>query len=296
MDIPDLKAFVSVAQEASFSKAAIQLSMSQPAISRRIQSLESNIGQKLFQRIGQTIELTEAGAQLLPRAQEILELIEKTKHEIDGLGDSVQGQLRMAISHHFAEHYLAKILETFTTLYPQVQLAFQFLESEQACALVGQGKADLALGTLPLDLAQANGRELLSEKLVIAVSRQHRLANSACDAALLNTYQAVLPPMSGFTGQSIQQAFDGLGLHPSQAIECNAFTSLKSLLKARLGWGILPARLLDSSLCEIELPPHHYLTRILGVLTSPLKQPSTATRAFLGLKLDQLLSSDYLPE
>lgn len=290
MDIPELTAFLVVAQEGSFSKAASLLKMSQPAVSRRIQSLESTLEQKLFYRDGQSITLTPVGIQLLPRANEILKIIKTTLAEIEGLSEIVQGSLKLAVSHHFAEYYLGTLLSKFTNIYSNVQLSFQFVASEEACQLVENGQADLGLGTLPLTTPdKLSCLPILTEQLFIAVSRNHELhAKKTITKEQLCNTQAILPPMSGFTGKKIQAAFNLRGVKPTKKIECNAFASLRSLLQAQLGWGVLPSPLIDRTMSELRCVPNIEIDRQIGIIYHRNRTPTAATKALLNLNITDL--------
>ena len=82
MDTQNLRAFVAVAEKKSFSYAAESLHITQPAVSKRIATLESQLECKLFDRIGRTVQLTEAGNALLPRAEQILQSVQEAKRSI----------------------------------------------------------------------------------------------------------------------------------------------------------------------------------------------------------------------
>ena len=91
MDIAALRAFIAVAETGSFSVAAEHLFVTQPAISKRIAALEGELEAKLFDRIGRTVTLTEAGRALLPRAQNILVELEDSVRVISNLSGEVHG-------------------------------------------------------------------------------------------------------------------------------------------------------------------------------------------------------------
>jgi DNA-binding transcriptional LysR family regulator len=149
MDIAALKAFTAVADTGSFSAAAELLFLTQPAISKRIAALESELGAKLFDRIGRTITLTEAGRALLPRAQNILVELEDSVRAISNLTGEVHGTLRFATSHHIGLHRLPPALKRFTQEHPQVRLDIRFMDSEEACTAVEHGELELGIVTLP---------------------------------------------------------------------------------------------------------------------------------------------------
>lgn len=290
MDIPELKAFVAIAECNSFSKAAAAVHISQPAISRRIQALENRLKQQLFDRDGQKIHLTSAGQILLPKAREILELTAVTETHIRSLGDSIQGPLHLAISHHFAEYYLHDILTQFIQHCPKVELTFEFVASEYGCHQVSMGLADLALITLPQELTHQHLEftPLQQETLSLVANTLHPLTHGPLDVSSLARHTSILPPRASFTGQQILKALQNQGIMLTKVIECNAFASLKTLLLAGLGWGILPSGLLDAGkprLTIVQVQPEFTVKRQLGFAQHKNRLASPAVQAFIQLAL-----------
>ena len=105
----ELKHSKSFADTQSFSRAANLLHLTQPAVSKRIALLESQMGVRLFDRIGRTVTLTEAGRTLEPRARSILLDIEDTQRVISNLAGNVKGSLSLATSHHIGLWHLPEI-------------------------------------------------------------------------------------------------------------------------------------------------------------------------------------------
>ena len=284
MDIPELKAFLAVSQARSFSKAAALLDMSQPAISRRIQSLEAALDQKLFDRDGHSIHLTAAGHMLLSKAEAITVLVAETESEIKNIGDEIQGPLSLAISHHCAEHYLAAPLALFSKQYPKVQLSFQFLKSEAACKYVVQGNADLGIVTLPPqdELPKLLKIPLYQEELCLVVANDHELTKQPIRTIFdeLGKHQALLPPLKSYTGRLIESHLSEKNIQMPKIIECGAFTSLKTLLVSGLGWGILPKKLMHPALKIMNTSPDISINRHLGLVIHDNRQLSPAASAF----------------
>ena len=131
MELDNLKAFVAIAENKSFSIAAEKLFITQPAISKRLSALEQSVGAALIDRATRDIRLTPAGIALLPRAESILQSIALAKREIDDLAGDVKGELRVATSHHLGLHKLPPVLRAFSSAYPLVNLRFEFLDPTQ---------------------------------------------------------------------------------------------------------------------------------------------------------------------
>ncbi|MFZ2320702.1 MAG: LysR family transcriptional regulator, partial [Pseudomonas sp.] len=148
MDLASLNAFIAIAETGSFSLAGERLHLTQPAISKRIAGLEQQLKVRLFDRLGREINLTEAGRALLPRAYQILGVLDDTRRALSNLSGEISGRLTLATSHHIGLHRLPPLLRAFTRAHPQVALDIQFLDSEVAYEEVLHGRAELAVITL----------------------------------------------------------------------------------------------------------------------------------------------------
>ena len=151
MDIDALQAFVAVAENQSFSQAAAQLFLTQPAVSKRVAGLESELDTRLFDRIGRKVELTETGLALLPKARNILLDVEDSRRAISNLSGKIGGRLSIGTSHHIGLHRLPPVLRSFTKQFSDVELDLHFMDSEEACRAVEHGDLELGIVTLPLE-------------------------------------------------------------------------------------------------------------------------------------------------
>lgn len=110
MDLANLNAFIAIAETGSFSEAGERLHLTQPAVSKRIAGLEQQLGVRLFDRLGREIGLTQAGRALLPRAYQILNVLDDTRRALTNLSGEVSGRLTLATSHHIGLHRLPALL------------------------------------------------------------------------------------------------------------------------------------------------------------------------------------------
>jgi DNA-binding transcriptional LysR family regulator len=284
MDIPNLQAFVAVAENASFSAAAERLFLTQPAVSKRITALEQALGSPLFDRIGRQVSLTEAGRALLPRARHILEAVEDSRRALSNLSERVDGPLSFGTSHHVGLHHLPSLLRAFTGRYPAVELDIRFLDSEEACQAVLHGELELAVVTLP-EPAPANltTRVLWDDPLAVVVGRDHPLAvRKRVSLDLLAQSPAVLPGQSTFTRSLMEKAFAARGLHPTVRLSTNYLETIKMLVSVGLGWSVLPHTLIDDDTVVLRVP-ELALVRHLGVVHHASRTLSNAGRAMLRL-------------
>ncbi len=267
MDIASLQAFVTVADTGSFSLAAERLHLTQPAISKRIAALETELEIRLFDRLGRIVRLTEAGTVLRPRARHILAEVEDSRQALRNLSGLVAGPLTVATSHHIGLHRLPPVLRSFTTQYPQARLDMRFMDSEIACAAVLRGDVELAIITLPPHTElPLEALPLWSDPLTAAASHRHPLA--ALDHLTphqLVGYPAILPGAATFTRRIIEDAFAQLGIDPPIAFATNYLETIKMMVVVGLGWSVLPRMMLDGELVELRTTGLH-LERTLGVV------------------------------
>jgi DNA-binding transcriptional LysR family regulator len=283
MDIAALKAFVAVAETGSFSLAAERLFLTQPAVSKRIAALEGELNARLFDRIGRTVTLTEAGYALLPRAQNMLAELDDSIRAISNLSGEIRGPLRFATSHHIGLHRLPPTLKHYTRLYPQVRLDIRFMDSEAACVAVEHGDLELGIVTLPpTPSRKLSIRVIWEDPLDVVVSHNHPLADKA-DVPLkqLADYAAILPASNTYTRQIAERAFSRLDLALEIALSTNYLETIKMLVSVGIGWSLLPSTMLDKHIRRLPVEELS-LQRSLGVVYHRRRTLSNAARALIG--------------
>jgi len=284
MDIQTLAAFKAVAETGSFSKAAQALFLTQPAISKRIATLEAELEVKLLDRIGRQTLPTHAGKLLLPRAIRILNEVEESRRQISNLSDAVTGKLTLATSHHIGLHRLPPVLQAFRQQYPEVQLDLRFMDSESACQKVESGHIELAIVTLPKTndpLLQT--QEIWKDPLAFVVSATAPMpAEALLDLDALSQTAAILPSPNTVTRKLIEQAFQDAGLSFDIAMETNYLETIKKMVEIGLGWSALPVNMLDERLKTLDLPQIK-ISRSLGIVTHTKRTQTNACIAMCQL-------------
>ncbi len=281
MDIASLHAFVTVAGCGSFSRASEKLFLTQPAVSKRIAALESELECSLFDRISRHISLTEAGQALLPRAQRILQEIEDSRRAISSLSDEVTGQLSIGTSHHIGLHRLPPVLRRYTSRYPQVDLNLHFMASEEACKAIRQGELELGIITLPLALpTDLKTRPVWNDPMAVVTSANHPLASKkSVRLAQLLEYPAILPNSSTYTREMVARAID----QPINVrMSTNNLETIKMLVSIGLGWSVLPENMLNAELKVLKIAKLH-VSRKLGLVWHPGRTLSNAARAMMDM-------------
>ena len=151
MELRLLRYFLTVAKEQSFTKAAEQLHITQPTLSRQMAAFEEELGVTLFIRSGKKISLTEEGILLKRRALEILNLEEKTLEELKGKEDVVEGNITIGCGEFAAVETLAEICKTYKEKYPLVQIVLHTATADAVYEMINKGIVDIALFMEPVD-------------------------------------------------------------------------------------------------------------------------------------------------
>lgn len=285
MEIQQLKAFVAVADSGSFSVSAERLHLSQPAVSKRIRALEDTLDVRLLDRIGRRVQLTAAGATLLPRARRVLADLDDIETEIRDLSGRIAGVLEIATSHHIGLHRLPPLLRRFDSAYPAVRLEMHFVDSEEASELLEQGAAELAVVTLdPEGPAKLTAEPLWHDPLVFLAAPDHPLAARAeVTLSELAAHTAILPDMATFTGRIVAGLFAEAGLTLTARLATNYLETVRMMAAVGLGWTVLPATMADARLAVLEIADAPPIARTLGYLVNPARAQSNAARAFIAL-------------
>jgi DNA-binding transcriptional LysR family regulator len=281
MELQGLRAFLAIADTASFSQAAERLHLTQPAVSKRLAQLEQQLGRRLFDRIGRRVELTEAGRQLLPRAGRILREIADSERALSDLEGEVSGRLAIGTSHHIGLHRLPPVLRDFARRYPRVALEIEFMDSEKAHEAVQQGRLELAVITLapPGSAPQLQSRLVWEDPLSVMVARDHPLATlAALDIQTLSRHPAVLPGSGTYTGRILQALFAAHGAALTVSMSTNYLETLRMLAAIGLGWSVLPDTMLTPELVRLPVAGAH-MQRQLGYVWHRERTLSNAARA-----------------
>jgi LysR family transcriptional repressor of citA len=169
----NLEAFLAVARERSFTKAANALFLTQPSVTARIQALEQELGRPLFERKGRTVRLTEAGEALLPYAQRVVELLQQgmeAAREATG-----QGTVTVGATVSAAIAILPDLLEAFRRARPQARVVVRYGHSNEVMALLHDRMVDVGFLVRPLHEPLIAVEPLLTDEVVLVLPPQHEL-------------------------------------------------------------------------------------------------------------------------
>lgn len=177
MDFKDLSYVLAIAKHQNITKAAEALYITQPTLTKFLQNLERDLGQKLFKRLGNRYVLTYAGERYTAKAAEILNL----KKELDlEMGDIIRnnaGSLKIAFPAMRGTYMLPCTLPIFNSLYPNVKLDILEAHSNLLEGMLLNGEADLAFFNLPVKSPNIDYEIISHEEVVLVLSASHPLAH-----------------------------------------------------------------------------------------------------------------------
>lgn len=176
MDIRQLRYFTAIARTGSFTRAAEELGIAQPSLSQQIRTLEKQIGNPLFERLGRSVRLTVHGEALRQPAADILQQVAEAKSSLDQLQEGVRGRLRVGVIPTIMPYLIAPRVGAFSRRFPDVDLQFTEDTTPHLIEKLQSGDIDLAISGLPVRNPDIVCSELTREPLFLAVAEKHPLA------------------------------------------------------------------------------------------------------------------------
>jgi DNA-binding transcriptional LysR family regulator len=244
MELRQLRYFVTVAEEASFTKAAAKLLVAQSGVSAQVRRLERELGQELLDRSTRTVRLTEVGAAVLPYARAALEAAAGVRLAVDELTGLVHGHVTMGMlaSASPREVDVPGLLADFHRAHPGVEITLSEGRSDQLVEALQAGELDVAIagftGITPPGIAT---QDIVDEPLVAAVAHGDPLAaRSAIPLTALRERTLVSLPWGTGVRAILDDAAAAVGFRPRVAFEASDPRLLVQLASRGLGVAILP--------------------------------------------------------
>ena len=251
MELNYIEAFLAVQKTQSFSNAATLLYLSQPAITRRIQLLEQELGTPLFERLRGGVRLTPAGNAFLPHAQRATAALQDGASAVLDLQQKVQGSVSLAVVGTLASTDLTTKLQAFRQAHPDVDLRLRTARSSEVSAAVRQG--DVALG---LRYFSGSGDGLVAKKVwdeeqVVVCSTIRDTEVSSEPMELISKLPWATYPV-GSSGEPFTRVLDRLllqaGLETVERLTIDSLTAQKRLIEAGFAVGLLPVSSIQEEL------------------------------------------------
>lgn len=241
MELRQLLYFATVAQKLNFSRAADELHVTQPALSQQIRVLETELGVRLFDRVGGKVSLTKAGEALLPHATRILAAVEAAEQAVDELGTLSRGTASLGAPPTVSSNRLPALLARFRRQYPGLEVTLREAGTEALLKLIEGGQLDLAIVVTDRLPPVVEQQPFLQEPYVLAVSAHHRLARRPrVRLADLAGEPFILFPESYKLREVTLQACRAAGFEPKVALDGGAMQSALEFVASGLGVALVP--------------------------------------------------------
>ena len=241
-----LLVFHEVAKLRSFSKAAEQLFISQPAVSKHIKGLEDTAGMGLIQRRRGGFSLTEAGKILFKYTHKISSPLMEVENLLENLKKEYQGILKIGTTESYSKGLMPKLLSGFQASFPFMKIALDVGNSEEIEKSLRDYKNDLGLIGVVKFSSRFEWVSFLREELVLIVSPDHPLAKKkAVSLKELGRYPLILRAKGSTTRRVILQAFKEMGIHPSLLIEAGSSEFIKQWVSEGKGISIIVERTVE---------------------------------------------------
>ncbi len=241
MELRQLLAFKTVAEQGSFTTAAGMLRLTQSAISQQIKALEDECEILLFDRSSRLVRLTDAGQVFLTRVERILAQVENARIEMAEMAGGAKGRCRLASLPSVAAYLLPQAIARFQQRYPSVDLQLKESLQWQVLEWVQQGMVDFGIMGLPVHDTQLRSAALLQDELVLMVPKNHALAGRrSVELAELVHERFILSPEGAGGRELFFDACQNVGFEPTVGFESDDRETTLGLVAAGVGVTIMP--------------------------------------------------------
>jgi LysR family transcriptional regulator, hydrogen peroxide-inducible genes activator len=248
VELSQLRCLLKIAEHQSITRAADELGMSQPALSRSLQRLEEELGRPLFERQTRQMVLTEAGSLFVSRARFALSILDDTQNEINDDGRS--GRLRLGVIPTITPYFVPRVLQDFSKSFPQATVIVQEEVTHQLLQRLSQGELDLAIMALPIAAKYVEIEELFVEELLLVMPTGHPLAErKAIRLQDTQAYPFVMLDEAHCLSDNILSICRQRSVQPVTIEKTSQLTTVLELVALNHGISLVPemARITDNS-------------------------------------------------
>ncbi|MDX1950861.1 MAG: LysR family transcriptional regulator [Verrucomicrobiota bacterium] len=287
-DSRQLRAFLILAKTGSFTIAGKKLFLTQSAVSHAMKALERDAGCRLFDKVGKTVVLTQAGEHLYHHAQKILNQMDQARETLEHLGKWGQGRLRLGVTSTAAQYILPPVLRQFRTNYPQSTITIEPGDTFHALKLFEQNRIDLAICLEPPNSPEITFLPLFTDELVFLVGEGHAWALEGKPAReQIPKQNYILYNKRSLTFKFVEEYFREEEMVLNSFIEIDNIEAMKELVKLNMGVSILAPWIARKELTEGSLVAFplgkRKLKRNWGILHHKNRRLSLAEETFVKL-------------
>jgi DNA-binding transcriptional LysR family regulator len=286
VDFGQLEAFVQVAAHHSFSSAARVLQLTQPSITARIQALEREMGEELFDRSGRAVRLTDAGAILLPYAERMLQMLREAKEGVEDVRRVQAGSLRVGSAVTISTYVLPRILHTFHLRYPGVEVIVHTGRSEQVLGMLLSDEVQVGL-VRSLTHPDVETVDLYADEVILVANPDHPFAaDGQATIEEVSTQPVILADRGSSYYGLIHDFFRQAGVVPNVAMELDSMEATKRMVEEGLGIALLPRvclgrELKQGLLTEVVITNAPAISRQIALIYRKSRRRVRTVQAFL---------------
>lgn len=240
-DVLDLRAFMAIVELRSFHRAADALSISQPALSRRLQKLEGSIGAPLIERTTRHVAPTAVGQELLPLVRRMIEEFDSSLFAVRDISTRRTGQVTIACLPTAAFYFLPAVIKRFNEDYPYIRFRILDLPAMEGLQAVARGEVEFGVNLMGASDPELIFDSLIDDPFVLACRRDHPLAKKAViEWADLEPYRLITVARSSGNRALLDAALAKENLKLSWFYEVTHLSTSLGLVEADVGISVLP--------------------------------------------------------
>ena len=286
-----LKVFETVARNGSFTRAAEELSITQPTVSSQVKQLTKSVGLPLFEQIGKSLYLTDAGRELSIVCRDVFEKLNNFEIKIADLKGTKQGQLNLAVI-TTAKYFVPRLLGPFCKNYPGIDVALKVTNHQEIQQRMLENQDDLYVVSNPNTDIDLTSKPFLNNPLVVVARKDHPLATKKNIALQeLNDQPFIMREQGSGTREAIYQLFAEHDISVRVKLELGSNEAIKQAISGGLGISILSEHCLISEGKSGELAvldfQHFPIKRRWFVAHLSGKKLSVIAEAFLDYLLEE---------
>jgi LysR family nitrogen assimilation transcriptional regulator len=299
MNLKHLESFVRVAELGSFSKAARVLGIAQPALSRQVRSLETDLRETLLLRNGRGVTLTDAGRRLFEHGVQILQRVSQAREDLGAQRDAAVGHVTIGLPPSIGRRLTLPLIECFREHLPRARLTIVEGLSANIAEWLTSGRADLGLLYNPDAQPALEITPLLRERLcLVEAARTRKGGKAGVPLRELGSYPLILPERHQSIRRLLQTQANLAGVKLHVAWEVSSVSAIIDLVCARVGYAVLNASAVDASGRGSELAVRPIvdpeLVSVLFLAQSATKPATPLTRRVARL-LTELIDAPRAP-
>ena len=293
MELRQLETFCAVVRSGSFSRAAEEMYLSQPAVSLHIKALESELGVMLFERSGRSVRLTQPGELFHEYAVRIIQLLQEAHQTLSETASGEKGRIVVGAGATTTIFTLPPVLQTLRSDHSGIEVIIRSGTSREVARMVRAGEVDLGLVTSPVGEENLITCILQEDKVVAVVGRDHPLASAQCVTLAEFAQEPLILFVRGSGFRSYLDAvFAGQGITPQVQMELDNVEAIKALVEIGLGASLVPevavrSEISDGRLVPLAIMDIPQLSRSLSLIYRKDKHLSPTMKVFLTV-LDSL--------